>query len=75
MKHKRFKQAKDNEWIQPIKKGYLMACCDCALVHRVDFRIVTDTKTGKQSVQLKASRSPKYTASQRKKLNIKVSLK
>lgn len=27
------------EWIQPIPEGYRMACCDCGLVHRMNFRI------------------------------------
>lgn len=58
MKHKRFHQAKDNEWIQPKQKGYLMACCDCGLVHWMDFRIVTNPKDEKQKkVQFKARRA------------------
>ena len=28
------------EWVQPIKKGYKMICCDCGLVHRFEFRHV-----------------------------------
>ena len=27
------------EWVQPIRKGYKMACCDCGLVHVFDFRV------------------------------------
>jgi hypothetical protein len=27
------------EWVQPIRKGYKMACCDCGLVHTLDFRV------------------------------------
>jgi len=27
------------EWVQPVRRGYRLACCDCGLVHRVDFRI------------------------------------
>ena len=27
------------EWIQPIRKGYKMCCCDCGLVHQIDFRV------------------------------------
>lgn len=26
-------------WVKPIMKGYGMACCDCALVHTMQFRI------------------------------------
>jgi hypothetical protein len=66
MKHKNFKQQKDGEWVQPKMKGYLMGCCDCGLVHRLDFRVV------ESKVQFRAFRSPKYTASLRKKNRIKV---
>lgn len=27
------------EWVQPVRRGYKMACCDCGLVHQMDFRI------------------------------------
>ena len=26
------------KWIRPIKRGYKMACCDCGLVHRMNFK-------------------------------------
>jgi hypothetical protein len=32
-------QIEPGEWIQPITEGYRMSCCDCGLVHLVDFRI------------------------------------
>jgi len=25
------------EWVYPVKRGYKLACCDCGLVHRIDF--------------------------------------
>lgn len=28
------------EWICPKMSGYRMKCCDCGLVHDVDFRVV-----------------------------------
>jgi len=61
MKLKRIKKAKDHEWLQPKMKGFVMACCDCGLVHKMDFRIVNE------NVQFKAVRAPRYTAAQRKK--------
>lgn len=27
------------EWVQPIRRGYKQSCCDCGLVHKMDFRI------------------------------------
>ena len=28
------------DWVCPKPQGYLMQCCDCELVHEVDFRVV-----------------------------------
>jgi Zn-finger protein len=27
----------EGEWIEPVKRGFVHACCDCALVHVQDF--------------------------------------
>jgi len=48
----------DGEWIEP-KAGYRMACCDCGLVHRVEFRVV------KGKVQFRAWRDNRATAGRR----------
>ena len=40
----KYDEPKEGEWIKPKRKGYKMACCDCGLVHRLDFKI---TKYGK----------------------------
>ena len=34
-----YKHPEAGEWVQPINEGYKLACCDCGLVHRLDFRI------------------------------------
>lgn len=64
----KFKKAKAKKWIQPVKKGYLMACCDCCLVHRLDFRVVKDR------VQFRVDRAQGYTNKLRKKEGIKVTV-
>jgi hypothetical protein len=69
VKIKKIKKAKDNEWLHPKQKGFLMGCCDCGLVHKVDFRVVVDKK-GKYETELRATRAPKYTAWFRKKNGI-----
>ena len=28
------------EWVRPVMKGYRMACCDCGLVHKIDFKVI-----------------------------------
>jgi hypothetical protein len=30
-------QPKEGVWVRPIKRGYKMVCCDCGLVHSIDF--------------------------------------
>ena len=34
-----YEQPEEGEWVQPVRKGYLMKCCDCGLIHRMDFRV------------------------------------
>lgn len=36
----RYERPKAGEWVQPIRRGYKSACCDCGLVHKMDFRVV-----------------------------------
>lgn len=36
----RFHQVQPGEWVQPRRKNYLMKCCDCGLVHRMNFRVL-----------------------------------
>ncbi len=49
----RYHQVIDGEWLQPRRKNYYQKCCDCGLVHRIDFRI----KKGK--IQYRAFRVKK----------------
>lgn len=57
---------KSNEWVQPIRKGYKMACCDCCLVHRLDFRVV------KGRAQFRARRDNRCTAQLRRRQHVTV---
>ena len=43
------------EWIQPIRRGYKLACCDCGLVHNVDFRV------HKERIQFRVQRNNRAT--------------
>ena len=29
-----------SDWIAPVMRGYRMQCCDCGLVHEIDFDVV-----------------------------------
>lgn len=34
-----YEKIKAGEWLRPKRRGYKMQCCDCGLVHRLDFRV------------------------------------
>lgn len=34
-----YMRPKAGEWVRPIRRGYKLACCDCGLVHNMDFTI------------------------------------
>lgn len=50
------KYPKPNGWVTPVRKGYRMQCCDCGLVHAIDFRV----KDGK--IQFRVERHFRATA-------------
>lgn len=56
-----YEKPKPGEWVQPIRRGYKLACCDCSLVHRMDFRV------HKSRVQFRAWRNERATAQQRRR--------
>ena len=52
------------EWINPVKRGYKLACCDCGLVHRLDFEHV---KFGRgRKIIFRAFRDERATAAVRR---------
>lgn len=55
-----YKKVKPNEWVQPVARNYKMACCDCGLVHNIDFR------THKGRIQLRARRNNRATGQLRR---------
>lgn len=50
----RFIQVYDGEWVRPRMTGWQMKCCDCGLVHTLQFRTV-----GKH-VEFRAWRQPRH---------------
>jgi hypothetical protein len=56
----RYGKPEAGEWLQPVRKNYKMRCCDCALVHTINFRI----KNGR--VQLQAFRDERATGQSRR---------
>ena len=51
----KYEEPKEGEWVQPVRKGYKLCCCDCGLVHSLDFRV----KNGK--IQFRAFRDNRAT--------------
>jgi hypothetical protein len=51
---------KDNEWITPHYTKFKLICCDCSLVHDVQFRIYKD------KIQFKLKRNNKSTGQARR---------
>lgn len=54
------KQIHDGEWVSPVHRGYVLACCDCGLRHRMDFRAT------KKGVQFRATRLTRKTMAAKK---------
>lgn len=67
MKPRAFPKQRAGRWVQPKRIGYLMACCDCGLVHRMDFRIVADQGGQRQRVQFRTWRHKEQTKALRKR--------
>jgi hypothetical protein len=66
----RYRTAKSNEWIRPIRTGYKMMCCDCGLVHEIDFKI---KKWGRgHKLIFRARRNERATAAARRAKRHKV---
>ena len=86
MKKVKFKQETTKKtggftkWIRPVMNGYHMSCCDCGLVHTINFRAIQILKRYKNGsykykdlnkkdyqVEMKIRRNEKLTRQQRKK--------
>ncbi len=66
-------------WVVPKMKDYKMACCDCGLVHNLDFKIgkIVDRgkifKNGTQNIQIEDVNDPDLTVILRAKRNERAS--
>lgn len=67
---KGYMQIVEDEWIEPIRRGFVDQCCSCGLVHVIDFAVV-DKRTKKAipnaSVQFKLRVDNRKTAASRRK--------
>ncbi len=58
----RYPQRMDGEWVHWSRKGHLVACCDCGLVHLFKPRVRN------RRVEVSAKRMPKHTGGRRSRL-------
>jgi hypothetical protein len=53
-----------SRWVNPAMGGYMMACCDCGLVHEMQFRVIEKGKTRKDgSYRYRPLRKPDLAVS------------
>lgn len=65
-KYKQYSGKGFTEWIQPIERGYKFACCDCGLVHDLNFQVVDGR------AQFQVQRNNRSTALVRRHAGIQV---
>ncbi len=56
----KYEQVIEGQWFTPIKRKFKEQCCDCGLVHTVDFRV------HKGEIQFRVSRDERATAAVRR---------
>lgn len=56
----KYDEPQADEWVTPIRNGYKLGCCDCGLVHEIDFRVV------KRRIQFRVRRNNRSTAMMRR---------
>lgn len=64
----KYANPENGEWIFPIMDGYKMCCCDCGLVHRMEFRVCEDDK---DRIEFRAFRDNRATGQIRRYLKDK----
>lgn len=65
----RYTEPDPGEWVQPRRRGYKLACCDCGLVHRIDFRLAR--MGDRRYVQTRFFRDNRATAAIRRAMKLK----
>lgn len=58
----KYPRIQDDEWVRPRMKGWRLMCCDCGLVHEIEFRVDS------RGVKLRGRRNARATAAARKGL-------
>ena len=62
----KYYRQKDGEWFQALKRVHHLACCDCGLVHKITFRLVSNNLTPGTKIEFKAERDERATGQMRR---------
>lgn len=60
MVKRNYEQVEDGKWFKPRKKAFQEQCCDCGLVHQIDYRVAG------HSIEFRATRNDRATAAVRR---------
>lgn len=60
----KYNNPKPGQWVYPIRKGYKLACCDCGLVHKMDFDHIAHGKG--RRIRFRLWRDQRATAAMRR---------
>lgn len=60
----KYKKEVAGSWVRPVRKDYKLACCDCGLVHTINFRLI---KQGKKTfIEYQPFRDERATGQKRR---------
>lgn len=59
-KRRQYHHVQWGEWMRVVKRGFREQCCDCGLVHDLDFRIVDG------NIEIRTRRNERATAAVRR---------
>jgi hypothetical protein len=76
-KQSKYKPVTDGEWVRPVMSGYGLACCDCGLIHDVDFRVLdfAGQEMPGAYVEFRPVRNARATGQRRRRTGIEFSVK
>lgn len=61
-----YRKVNSRQWVRPRRRGYKAMCCDCGLVHVLEFRLVREGRRG-QRIEFRAARDNRATGQARRK--------
>lgn len=69
-----YRRLEDDSWVSPRRRGFRLACCDCGLIHVLNFRLVP-TLNGGRKIQFQAFRDNRATAAHRRGRSMRATLR